>query len=245
MHLTENDLVLHHYHDSESPAAVEQHLASCPECRNELESIRRVLALVDELPVPDRGDGYGEQVWNRLRWRLGGERRRNWQSMLAAAAVLAVAFIAGVLWHARNVAPAPSRLTPKAAQVAPAGATAPRSHDRVLVVVVTDHLDSSERMLQELENADPKRPLDLGDERKRAEDLLTSNQIYRQTAAQRGDERLAAVLSDLEPVLIEIANSDAKLTPEEVSSLQRRIDSKGLLFKVRVASAQTKGVNSL
>ena len=73
---------------------------------------------------------------------------------------------------------------------------------------------------------------------------MASNRIYRQTATQRGDDRLASVLSDLEPVLLEIAHSDGKLSPDEATALQKRIDSKGLLFKVRVISAQTSGQES-
>jgi len=241
-HLTEQELILHHYHDDESPAAIAQHLQSCDVCRAEYNAIRRVLALVDELPVPERGEGYGEQVWTRLRWKLGSEsrRRRTWRSMLAAAAVLAIAFFAGEMWHARNAAPrvAPSPWAARAAE----GRGAPQGgNDRVLLVVVTDHLDSSERMLLEVANADASRGLDLSNERERAEELVASNRIYRQTATQRGDDRLAMVLSDLEPVLIEIAHADAKLSPDETAVLQKRIDSKGLLFKVRVISAQTSG----
>ena len=75
-HLTEQELVLHHYHDEDSPAAVAQHLTACDVCRAEYNSIQRVLALVDEIPIPNRADNYGEQVWTRLRWKLGSERRR-------------------------------------------------------------------------------------------------------------------------------------------------------------------------
>ncbi len=242
-HLTEQELVLHHYHDDESPAAVEQHLASCDACRAEFSAIRRVLALVDEMPVPDRDAAYGEQVWTRLRWKLGSRRRRTWQSILAAAAVLAVAFFAGALWHARSGGQAISPVRQAGLPVLHQSA-----RDRVLFVVVTDHLDSSERMLLEVANADARRSLDVTGERKRAGELLASNRIYRQTAAQRGDERLAALLSDLEPVLIEIAHADDKLSPGEVAALQKRIDAKGLLFKVRVVSAETggqRGMNSL
>lgn len=240
-HLTEDDLVLHHYHDDEAPAEVERHLASCPECRKEFDSLQRVLAAVDEIPVPERGAAYGTQVWNRLRWRLGRERRWDWRSIVAAAAVLAIAFVAGALWHARESRVAPS--SPVANAVALQKHESPR--DRILLVVVSDHLGSSERMLLDLSNADAKRELDLGDERKRAEDLLASNELYRETALRRGDKRLAAVLSDLEPLLIEIANSGPTLSPDEVTTLQKRIESKGLLFKVRVASAETKGMSSL
>src|SRR5207302_3732814 len=84
-HLTEQELVLHHYHDEDSPAAVAQHLVACDVCRAEYGSIQKVLALVDEMPVPERAGGYGEQVWSRLRWKLGSPRHRNtWRSALAA-----------------------------------------------------------------------------------------------------------------------------------------------------------------
>jgi hypothetical protein len=255
-HLTEQELVLHHYHDDDEPAAVEQHLAACDACRAEYNGIRRVLALVDGMPLPERGEDYGPQVWSRLRWRLGSEarRRRSWQSMLAAAAVLAVAFFAGMLWHARHMATRVAAGVPAGRAAGETPAATQGSRDRILFVVVSDHLDSSERMLLEVANADAKRALDVSGERKRAEELVASNRIYRQTAAQRGDERLAMLLSDLEPVLIEIAHADEKLSPDELAALQKRIDSKGLLFKVRVVSAQAggrelppiqKGTNSL
>ena len=242
-HLTEQELVLHHYHDEDSPAAVAQHLIACDVCRAEYNSIQRVLALVDEMPIPERADGYGEQVWTRLRWRLGSARRQNWRSLFAAAAVIAVAFFAGQLWHAHNVAPnVVATGTPAGGSAGmSARATQAETQNRILFVVVSDHLDSSERMLLQVVNADSRRGLDLSNERDRAEELVASNRIYRQTATQRGDDRLASVLSDLEPVLLEIAHSDGKLSPEEAASLQKRIDSKGLLFKVRVVSAQTSG----
>ena len=237
-HLTEQELVMHHYHDEDSPAAVAQHLAACDVCRAEYNSIQRVLALVDEIPIPERAENYGEQVWTRLRWRLGSAQRQNtWRSLLAAAAVIAVAFLAGQWWHARNAAPTVVAGSAKGT----AASTQADSQNRVLFVVVTDHLDSSERMLLQVVNSDSKRGLDLTSERGRAEELVASNRIYRQTAEQRGDDRLASVLSDLEPVLLEIAHSDGKLSPEEAAALQKRIDSKGLLFKVRVISAQTSG----
>ena len=240
-HLNEEQLVSHHYRDEAPATAVEQHLASCDECRRELEKLRRVLALVDELPLPDRGPAYGEQVWNRLRWRLERRRRRNWMSGLAAAAVLALAFFAGQIWHLRSGGQPPSAVHPGEVK-----ATNVPSSDRVLVFVVGDHLDNSERMLLEVANASAQHELDFSGENKRAAELVASNRIYRQTAVREGDERIASLLADLEPILVELSHAE-KLTPEELRSLQKRIDSKGLLFKVRVFSAETpqKGINSL
>jgi hypothetical protein len=96
-------------------------------------------------------------------------------------------------------------------------------------------------MLLELSNADARHPLDVTSESRRAGELVASNRIYRQTATRRGETRIASLLSDLEPVLLELSHAGATLSPDEIAALQKRIDSKGLLFKVRVVSAQVSG----
>jgi len=243
-HLTEEDLVLLHYHDAETPAASE-HLRSCDACRAQYDTLKRVLALVSEAPVPERGPEYAEAVWNRLRWRLDRKKRRTWQSLAAIAAVLAIAFVTGQWWEARQhrsttTQPAGIRST----VATPVAQTQAAPNDRLLILVVGDHLESSERVLTELANADPKKRLDLDGQQKRAQDLVVSNRLYRQSANDRGDTRMSAILSDLEPVLVELANAPSTLTPEQVRAIQRRIDAQGLLFKVRLISAQTSGGES-
>ncbi len=246
-HLNEEQLVLHRYHDDGSEvAAVEQHLNACAECRAQYDTLCRVLALVDELPVPQRGDDYGTEVWNRLRWRLGrGDRARVWQAFAAAAMIALVFFAGGLWWAKRNTTRTAGERVAASGERATATATvaaAPAvNHDRILLVVVSDHLDSSERMLLELTNADATRGLDVTAERRRAVDLVSDNRLYRQTATRRGDKRIAALLTELEPILVELAHADDRLSAGELTSLQKRINSKELLFKVRVVSAQTSG----
>jgi hypothetical protein len=237
-HLNEEQLVLHRYHDDGvEAAAAEQHLETCADCRAQYDTLCRVLALVDDLQVPQRGDEYGTEVWNRLRWRLGRrDRARVWQAV-AAAAMIALVFFAGGLWWAKRPSTPPG---PRPGPIPPiANDTA--NHDRILLVVVSDHLDSSERMLLELTNADAKRGLDVTAERRRAIELVAANRLYRQTAERHGAERLAAVLSELEPVLVELSHADDNLSPGELASLQKRITSKELLFKVRIVGAQAGG----
>ncbi len=250
-HLTEEQLVLHHYHDGDGAAEAEQHLAACPDCRAQYETLRRVLTLVDSMPVPERGAAYGAQVWTRLRWKLGSERRRlrHWQVGFAAAAMLAIAFVSGLLWRDRRggqaILPVPgvaagfSRPAP-----AEAGAYTPKP-TQVLFVVVSDHLDRSERMMLGVANADARRALDMSEESKRAEDLVASNRIYRISAQQRGETRIASLLSDIEPILLELAHAGSSLSPEKLAALQKRIEARGLLFKVRVMSAQVDGVEAV
>lgn len=244
-HLTEEDLVLLHYRDTETPAASE-HVRTCDACRAQYDTLKRVLALVSDAPVPERGPEYTDEVWNRLRWRLDRKKRRTWQSLAAIAAVLAIAFVTGQWWEARQHRNAPAHVATvtTAGPATPVAQSQPANNDRFLILVVGDHLESSERVLTSLANADPKKQLDLDGQQTRVQDLLASNRLYRQSANERGDKRMASILSDLEPVLTEIANAPSTLTAEQVRALQRRIDAQGLLFKVRLISAQTSGGES-
>jgi hypothetical protein len=239
-HLTEEQLVAHFYRDAEAPPEASAHLIECRDCGDQYEMLRRVLALVDELPVPDRGEHYGEQVWTRLRWRLGRRTRRTWLSLAAAAALFVIAFIAGGYWHAKHAAGnADDQMARKMNVPAPAGPA--QAKDHVLVFVVTDHLDNTARMLLTVANADPGKGLDLTSEQARAVELVASNRIYRQTASQRGDARIVSLLSDIEPILVELSHAGTSLNAEQLASMQKRIEEKGLLFKVRVMSAQAGG----
>jgi hypothetical protein len=231
-HLTEEQLVAFHYRDGDAPAAA-AHLTACPSCATEYETIRRVLALVSEAPIPDRGDRYGEEVWTRLRWKLGSrERRRRWQSLTAVAALLTIAFFAGLFFRTRP-ATAPTGVQQATTSAGPS--TSDEGAERLLASVVSDHLDTSGRMLLEVANANATDAVTT--KSSRAEDLVSANRIYRQTAQQQGDERIAQLLSDLEPILLELANAGGSLEGKKLAELQNRIESKGLLFKVRVMSA--------
>ncbi len=238
-HLTEEQLVSHYYHDADAPLSANEHLSECAECRTQYDTIERVLALVKEAPVPERSERYGDEVWNRLRWKLGSERRRQrgWQSLAAVAAMLAVAFFAGILWRSR-----PDRTPAKQpSNLATSQLRNPDAQNRILLVVLSDHLDTSERVLMEVVNADPEKSLPFDVQQKRAEELVAANRIYRQTAVRRGDDRLAELLSDLEPVLIQISHTGPNASSETIAQLQKRIETKQLLFKVRVVSAHVTG----
>ena len=83
-HLTEEQLVAFHYRDLDFPSGAAEHIASCPDCSKQYDTLRGVLALVSEAPVPERDEAYGEEVWRRLRWKLGANaRRRRWQPSAA------------------------------------------------------------------------------------------------------------------------------------------------------------------
>ncbi|HEX6177898.1 MAG TPA: hypothetical protein VF057_06030 [Thermoanaerobaculia bacterium] len=234
-HLTEEQLVAFHYRDLDFPRDAAAHLRECADCAKQYETLCGVLALVSDMPVPERGQGYGEEVWRRLRWKLGApQRRRRWQSVATIAAMLALAFFSGLLWRSRRDVSTQEIATTTGAN-ATVAAQPSVDPNKLLLVVVGDHLESSGRMLLEVANAGTDSQLDAPP--RRAEDLVAANRIYRQTAAQNGDERIAQLLSDLEPILLEIANAGGSLEGKKLADLQKRIESRGLLFKVRVMGA--------
>ena len=52
-----------------------------------------------------------------------------------------------------------------------------------------------------------------------------------------GDAATASLLDELERVLVDVAASPSTLTQDDFDQVRRRIESKGLLFKVRVVSS--------
>ena len=111
-----------------------------------------------------------------------------------------------------------------------------QARERVLLISLSDHLDRSQVLLTELLNAPPE-TLDLAEERSRARDLLEENRLLRQASARAGDVARSATLDDLERLLLDVANSPADLSADDIQALRTRIKNDGLLFKVRVTSA--------
>jgi hypothetical protein len=114
--------------------------------------------------------------------------------------------------------------------------------ERVLLVAVGDHLERSRMVLVELANAGAPAAgrLDISYEQKTAEDLLESNRLYRQTAATNGDVATAALLEELERVLLEIAHSPSEVSARQLEELRRQIEDRGILFKVKVFGSRVE-----
>lgn len=238
-HLTQEDLVFYHYGE-EVPDGTVQHLSGCQNCREELASLRRVLSLVNDDETPERGESYGEDVWNRLRWKLGRSSSRSvldhkaWK-LAAVAALLLVGFLGGRFWDRALIAPAPLSTTAN-----PQLAQAEARRDRVLLFVVGDHFDRSERMLLEVANSDRNSGVDVSSQQVIAEELIDQNRIFRQTASKSEQGEIAEVLGDLEPILLDIARGPSQLTASDLQEIQKRIESKGLVFKLRVIGSKVK-----
>jgi hypothetical protein len=95
-------------------------------------------------------------------------------------------------------------------------------------------------VLVELTNADASDALDISTEQADTEDLVSANRLYRQAALQAGETGMATLLDDLERVLVDVKNGPSELTAEDLDRLRERIESQGLLFKIRVTGTQVR-----
>lgn len=241
MHLTDDELILHYYGELEPSAGgrASDHLAQCRACRTSFATLQRVLAAVETAPAADVAEGFERTVWARLQPALP-LRRTGWRDMLqfsprrlawvaGIVILLAATFVAGRLSHRGPVPQTVETVAPDSGL-----------RERVLLSDLGSHLDRSQMMLVELVSAGSAADLDLPAERARAERLASDNRLYRQTALANGNQALAAVLDDLEQVLVDVAVSPDQMTPADLVDVRRRIENKGLLLKVRVLSSEVQ-----
>ena len=236
-HLNDEDLILHFYGELEETAerAAKGHLTACAQCRGSYTRLQRVLAVVDAIPEPALPEGFERVTWARLQPALGPGR--NWRSWLAfsstrfALAAAVVVLIAGAFFAGRM-----SRDTNNAAVVV----SADQLREQILLSDLGEHLDRSKMMLIDLVSADDETSIDLPAERRRAEELVAANRLYRQTAEESGEVRVTELLDELERLLVDLAASPDTLSAKDRESLRQRIDANGLLFKVRVLSTMVR-----
>lgn len=244
-HYSEEDLVLYYYEDGPRRAEVQQHLDACEPCTVAYRELTATLKSVTAPEAPERGDQYGLEVWQRIRHRLPEQEMPWWSVWLRAdrlalagafSVLLVAAFVAGRWWSAGTV-PAPAVASVAPAPAAP-GAAGDDGRRRILLTSVADHLDRSERVLTDIMNTTG--ASDISTEQGWAEDLINTSRLYRQDAADAGEQSVALVLEELERSLLEIVHTPSRATAARLDEIRRRIDAASLLFKVRVLGSELR-----
>ena len=250
-HFTEDDLTLYHYGEGRRRHDIERHLESCPGCAATYREIAGTLAMIAAPEVPERGDQYGLEIWQRIRHtlperdtgfsslsRFWGFSRFSWPGLAAAALLLIAAFVGGRAWQ-RSATPAATSAANPSNPEHPEKVENPatRGRSQILLTSVADHLDRSARVLSDIMNA-PRG--DISTEQRWAGDLLDASRFYRQDAVDAGEGSVASVLDELERSLLEIVHSPSRISAADLDQIRRRIDAASLLFKVRVMSDELR-----
>jgi len=265
-HPSEEEFIAYREGEAAESETITQHLQECADCRAEFArldaELASVFAAMDTLEVPDPGREYAQQVWRQIAPRLQPKLQATLQATLQPERELAKSREESVGWWQRLVSQGlftPRRFAALAGVAAlvlvaffagrntkdrglPIANNSVNMREKVLLLAVGEHLGRSEMMLTELSNTGGKKGgaqlIDISAEQKRAEDLLTENRLYRQTAQELGDGRIANVLDDLERVLLDVAHSPEKVNGAQLQAIRERIDAGGILFKVRVVGEE-------
>jgi hypothetical protein len=231
-HLTEEQLIEYYYEESPQPARIAHHLRECNGCAESYAALRSDLDAMEPIAAPPRHAGHGEQVWRSIRnfvpiYRQKQQRLsprfRNLTGLSFATAcglLIVVAFLAGRQWENYQRPP----------QIPTAANNSIRQP--IVLVVLGDHLGRSERFLVALRHGDSGESTALV--KAEAQDLLSANRLYRESAVNSGDPAFVAALDRLERVLVEVANQPDDASAARLAELQKELNTDGLLFEVRV-----------
>jgi hypothetical protein len=235
----------------EASAAARSHLAACAVCAAQARAAENALALVDaawqaELPRVVPAARLGARVeegltapparvparvndrlwwWDTAfaHWRIG-----------AATAVLAIAVAGGV------AIPPPQHVSPASPQAAARSVLKQRTaRPASLESETSRHLEQTQLLLRSVRNAETGSVADLAYERELSRELLSRNRLLRRSAERRGaernDERRAeALLSEIEPLLLDIANLPEQPAPEDMRSLKELIRGQQIIAELQL-----------
>lgn len=256
-HFSQEQWIAYLYEEDEGSTEMKAHLQRCRECAAFARELAADRSFLDSsrfaADVLACNADYGERTWDSLAGRLTPYPAKprgffvSWKLAFglglagAAVALAIVAFYSGRLWEKKQSSEA---------AVADHNPATAQGRENVILLVLDDHLDRSQRLLAELDDADSaaKDP----ELRKTARELLAANRLYRAAAgrvpatgisskeAGVDDDSLQMMLDDLEPVLVELANQPAAPDRREIVRLRDRMRTNGLLFEIHMLRSQVR-----
>jgi len=238
--------------DADAKAVFELHLDSCPSCAAEYKAMAETLRTMDNRVRPDPGRSFWDGYWERLTGRMEKEQpavavsrpwwRRlgrisslfpRWTYQAAAAVILIVlgVFIGRSVFSPR---PAPLDISRQRAQ---APRVIPAPDDPVLRA--QNYIDRSKLVLLALVNHNPvtedSYALNLPYQKQISQRLVTEAGRLRSDLKAPGQRRLRELVSDLETILIQIANLESENDFEAVEFVKQGVENRGLLLKINLS----------
>jgi len=254
--ITDDDLTLLYYGEHEDPGLAAR-VAASPELSSRFDALCAELGQVDSFAPPERGDDYGADVWRRISPRLEaeavkpgaildswlGSRLGEWltekrdsffgQPRFSLAGALSLVLVATLAFMLGRQGGQPADSASIRPDAPPAAAMVEMDGGRLLTSSVSGHLEQLNLLLTQFANTPQTSAAEAG----LATDMLVANRLYRRSALSRGDHRLAAVLEEIEPLLIELAHEAHRNSPETRNRMQREVTD-SLLFRVRIMNSQ-------
>ena len=219
----------------------DEHMRSCQECASEYSVLGATLRLMDKRERPDPGpefwDGYWDRLSRRKVWEEAGEAPRTsigarlvralsgiprWSYQAAGAAAL---LLVGILIGSRLITP------PAPVSTATRGAV-----ESGAVMQAGNFIERSKILLLGLVNYDSATEdayaFDLGRKKTMSRELAAEAPAIRSALNERGQKRLRDLVSDLELIMMQIANLGSGQDVEGVEFIKQGVDRRGIFFKI-------------
>ncbi len=235
---------------TEDMAFFENHTASCPACAAEFKGMKQTLETMDKRIHPDPGEDFWDGYWGRLAGRmekedaaaevpsLSARKRRGrifglsprWVFQAAAAMALVVlgVFIGRLVFPPRPTSVETARQTPT---LGPAESGPVR--------LARDYIERSKPVLLALVNYDASSEdpyaLDLPLQKRVSQELVTQAGAIKSGLKDPSQRRLRELVSDLETVLLQIANLETENDLEAVEFVRQGVEGGGLLLKINLS----------
>jgi len=241
--ITDDDLTLLFYGEHDDPQLAVK-VAASEELSARFDALSAELRLVDTYHPPHRGSEYGSEVWQQISPRLAKEAKasrglfKNWLAAIAQprfslAGALSIALVAVLAFMLGRNGVQDGVNQPVNPVNGTAIALAGIDSNRLLTQSVSSHLEQVNLVLTQFANSAESRSSEAG----YATDMLVANRLYRQAASSQGNHKLATFLSELEPILIELAYEAQSGSAATRERMQQEVRD-GLLFRVRVMTNQ-------
>lgn len=215
--MNDEQLLLLYYGEHDDPELAAR-VANDPELSRRFRQLSRQLEAIEQMSLPERGDDYGSEVWQKIEARLASPPRREsfWKALhqprFSLAGAAAVMFIAAMAFTLGRHSASP-QIDPR----------------QLLASEVAAHLSQTDMLLTGLANGELDPTSDQW-----AQQLLLPNRLYRSAAASQADPRLANLLRELETLLLQLAHAPE----EQVADPElRTYVEEQLLMKVRMMRA--------
>ncbi len=243
--ITDDDLTLLFYGEHENPQLAAR-VAASDELSARFDALSAELRLVDSYHPPHRGSNYGSKVWQQISPQLVEERHastgrlKTWLAAIAQprfsmAGALSIALVAVFAFMLGRNGGQDSITQPLNPTIGTTVSLAGIDSNRLLTHSVSNHLEQVNLVLTQFANTTESN----SSEAEYATDMLVANRLYRQAATSQGNHKLAAFLTELEPILIELAYEAQSGSTATRERMQQEVRD-GLLLRVRVMNNQLK-----
>ncbi|MBD3383331.1 hypothetical protein GF407_00250 [candidate division KSB1 bacterium] len=223
------------------------HLRQCEKCSRLYKEMLSALPLLAKRQRPEPGAAFWQSYWQKLLQRpelnqtqkhlkkprlsqspFFRPRRRYLSTALAIAAfaLLAVVWFTGIPWQKQDI---PSLINNQLTQTI--------SHINVRKEAAL-YLERSKLILLGLKNIDiginDSPSIDFAHQRKVSKELATEAVVLKQQLEKSEQQRLAELISELELVMMQIANHDAVYDDPAIEVLKSGVDNRALLMKINL-----------